>query len=368
MTVTKGGSDRHERARRADRQSHRHLARHRALRHDERQRPGHVRHRPGQSRHRRRSRSARTTMGVQRRAHRPRSPSRQAPRRHDASRWRSVDACAATRPDLRDERGFTLIELVVAMPIMLIVMGGLLLMLTHDHRTGAARRRRTTHPPDGVALRDEQDGDRAFAAPSTATESRPDQPRRPRRRSRSTRPTSTRRRSPAASESSFHLLKISYQVTRRDAPAPVQDEHEHVSRRRLPHVRRHGSGRGRAADERVVDGRRSGRSSSGNSITNAVPDVFCYYHNTDGCTIRTRRRRRAVYTVADLTSTPRDRRYDRSRSASSWSCPPAAASRTTFTRHRHHDRSDGRTTEHESSASGRSTTTSAGSRSSSRSR
>ena len=31
---------------------------------------------------------------------------------------------------LRDHRGFTLVELVVAMPIMLVVMGGLVLLLT----------------------------------------------------------------------------------------------------------------------------------------------------------------------------------------------------------------------------------------------
>lgn len=37
---------------------------------------------------------------------------------------------AAIRRNLRDERGFTLVELAVAMPIMLIVMGGLVLMLT----------------------------------------------------------------------------------------------------------------------------------------------------------------------------------------------------------------------------------------------
>lgn len=37
---------------------------------------------------------------------------------------------AAQRQDIREERGFTLIELAVAMPIMLIVMGGLVLMLT----------------------------------------------------------------------------------------------------------------------------------------------------------------------------------------------------------------------------------------------
>ena len=36
----------------------------------------------------------------------------------------------ATGRKLRDERGFTLVELAVAMPIMLIVMGGLVIMLT----------------------------------------------------------------------------------------------------------------------------------------------------------------------------------------------------------------------------------------------
>jgi prepilin-type N-terminal cleavage/methylation domain-containing protein len=37
---------------------------------------------------------------------------------------------ATTRRSLREDQGFTLVELAVAMPIMLIVMGGLVLMLT----------------------------------------------------------------------------------------------------------------------------------------------------------------------------------------------------------------------------------------------
>ena len=49
-----------------------------------------------------------------------------------------------TPPRLRGERGFTLVELVVAMPIMLVVMGGLVLMLTTVVHWGAQTQEVTT--------------------------------------------------------------------------------------------------------------------------------------------------------------------------------------------------------------------------------
>ena len=50
----------------------------------------------------------------------------------------------ATQPALRGERGFTLIELVVAMPIMLVVMGGLVLLLTTVTHFGGQTQEETT--------------------------------------------------------------------------------------------------------------------------------------------------------------------------------------------------------------------------------
>ena len=48
------------------------------------------------------------------------------------------------RSRLHGERGFTLVELVVAMPIMLIVMGGLVLLLTTVTHWGAQTQEETT--------------------------------------------------------------------------------------------------------------------------------------------------------------------------------------------------------------------------------
>jgi prepilin-type N-terminal cleavage/methylation domain-containing protein len=48
------------------------------------------------------------------------------------------------RSRLRDQRGFTLVELVVAMPIMLVVMGGLVLMLTTVVHWGSQTQETTT--------------------------------------------------------------------------------------------------------------------------------------------------------------------------------------------------------------------------------
>jgi prepilin-type N-terminal cleavage/methylation domain-containing protein len=45
---------------------------------------------------------------------------------------------------LRDRRGFTLVELVVAMPIMLVVMGGLVLLLTTVMHWGSQTQEETT--------------------------------------------------------------------------------------------------------------------------------------------------------------------------------------------------------------------------------
>jgi len=109
---------------------------------------------------------------------------------------------------LREERGFTLIELVVAMPIMLIVMGGLVIMLTTISNKSSQQQEITTLQVEarnalGIManeLRGGFTGDGssviAFAGPSTLTFYSPDEY-----------PTS------ATTGSSFHLREISYQVT-----------------------------------------------------------------------------------------------------------------------------------------------------------
>ena len=119
---------------------------------------------------------------------------------------------AQRRRDLRDERGFTLIELAVAMPIMLIVMGGLVLHADHDHALEQPDAG-GDDPADGVPVRDEHARDRASAARSTATGSRPRSAARPPRRSRSPRRTSTRRRSSPTRSPPSISCTVSYQVT-----------------------------------------------------------------------------------------------------------------------------------------------------------
>jgi len=51
---------------------------------------------------------------------------------------------ALLRSRLRDQRGFTLVELVVAMPIMLVVMGGLVLLMTTITHWGSQTQEETT--------------------------------------------------------------------------------------------------------------------------------------------------------------------------------------------------------------------------------
>jgi len=109
---------------------------------------------------------------------------------------------------LRDERGFTLIELVVAMPIMLIVMGGLVVMLTTISNKSSQQQEVTTlqvEARNALNIMDNEvrgaftgDGSSAitFAGPTQLTFYSPDQ-----------------YQTVAATGNSFHLRQISYQVT-----------------------------------------------------------------------------------------------------------------------------------------------------------
>ncbi|MFI5052934.1 MAG: type II secretion system protein J [Acidimicrobiia bacterium] len=117
---------------------------------------------------------------------------------------------ATHRPDLRTERGFTLIELVVAMPIMLIVMGGLVLMLTTLSGQSSKLQEQTILQTEARAAlnRMEMEIRGAFtgdgspqivaAGPNSITFYSPDQ---------------YATTVAGSTQSSFHLQKISYQVT-----------------------------------------------------------------------------------------------------------------------------------------------------------
>jgi Tfp pilus assembly protein PilW len=66
---------------------------------------------------------------------------------------------ATRRPDLRSERAFTLVELVVAMPIMLVVMGGLVLMLTTVTHWGSQTQEETTLQTEARAALNRLEGE-----------------------------------------------------------------------------------------------------------------------------------------------------------------------------------------------------------------
>jgi Tfp pilus assembly protein PilW len=117
---------------------------------------------------------------------------------------------AASRRLLRDESGFTLFELLVAMPLMLIVMGGLTLMLTTiTHWSSHTQEEATLQAESRSAvnvfnanIRGAFIGDGTSpiisATATSITFYTPDQ--------YSTTVS-------GSVESSFHLLKVSYQVT-----------------------------------------------------------------------------------------------------------------------------------------------------------
>jgi prepilin-type N-terminal cleavage/methylation domain-containing protein len=117
----------------------------------------------------------------------------------------------ARRPDIREERGFTLIELAVAMPIMLIIMGGLVLMLTTVTHWSSQTQEQTilqTEARSAMNLLENNvrgafygDGITPEISSATATSIT------------FTTPDEYSTTVVANSESAFHLLTVSYQVT-----------------------------------------------------------------------------------------------------------------------------------------------------------
>jgi prepilin-type N-terminal cleavage/methylation domain-containing protein len=118
---------------------------------------------------------------------------------------------ANRRSQLRDESGFTLIELAVAMPIMLIIMTGLLLMLstvTHwssqsQEETILQTEARSAMNVLSADIRGAFYGDGITAEVSSATATS----------ITFTTPDEYGTTVTANSESAFHLLTVSYQVT-----------------------------------------------------------------------------------------------------------------------------------------------------------
>jgi prepilin-type N-terminal cleavage/methylation domain-containing protein len=115
------------------------------------------------------------------------------------------------RPDIRDERGFSLVELAVAMPIMLIVMTGLLLLLstiTHwstqtQDVTILQTESRSAMNTLAANIRGAFYGDGVTPEISSATATS----------ITFTTPDEYGTTVVANSESAFHLLTVSYQVT-----------------------------------------------------------------------------------------------------------------------------------------------------------
>lgn len=111
---------------------------------------------------------------------------------------------------LRSERGVSLIELLVAMPIMLVVMGGLVLMLTHVMHWSSQTQEETTLQAEARGALDRLEaeirgtfvGDGTnpviTATSTTITFDTPD--------------TYTTTIS-GSTESSFHLLQVSYRIS-----------------------------------------------------------------------------------------------------------------------------------------------------------
>jgi prepilin-type N-terminal cleavage/methylation domain-containing protein len=115
---------------------------------------------------------------------------------------------------LRGERGFTMIELLVAMPIMLVVMGGLILMLTNVTHWSSETQSETSLQTEARAALNRMeaeirgtfvgDGTNPIitATGSTITFDTPD-----------TYSTTISGTAPNQTESSFHLLQVSYRIS-----------------------------------------------------------------------------------------------------------------------------------------------------------
>jgi len=185
---------------------------------------------------------------------------------------------------LRDERGFTLIELVVAMPIMLIVMGGLVVMLTTISNKSSQQQEITSLQVEarnalGVMeneLRGAFTGDGSsvivFAGPSSLTFYSPDQ-----------------YQINTSTGNSFHLREISYQVT----SAGLLQRQSMTSTNTFPTASCLTCGGtsqwawpgGGMSSWTTVVGLSGKVINAGNSCVpaspTAVPGVFCYYANDD---------------------------------------------------------------------------------------
>ncbi len=113
------------------------------------------------------------------------------------------------RPRLRGERGFTLVELVVAMPIMLVVMGGLVLLLTTVTHWGSQTQEETTLQTEARAAMNRLETEirgafigQANSVPFTSATA-----------TSMTFDTPDEAAANAATGASFHLLQVSYQVS-----------------------------------------------------------------------------------------------------------------------------------------------------------
>jgi prepilin-type N-terminal cleavage/methylation domain-containing protein len=193
---------------------------------------------------------------------------------------------ATRKPDLRGERGFTLIELVVAMPIMLIVMGGLTLMLTTLSGKSSQQQEQLILQTEArsalsrmeMELRGAFTGDGSpqivAAGPNSITFYSPDEY------------TTT---VSGSVQSSFHLREISYEVT----STGLLQRQFITSTNTYPTAscltcggtsQWAWPGGGMSAWSTVV-GSAGAIVNAGNSChpatASSVPGVFCYYQNTD---------------------------------------------------------------------------------------
>jgi prepilin-type N-terminal cleavage/methylation domain-containing protein len=116
---------------------------------------------------------------------------------------------ALLRRRLRDQRGFTLVELVVAMPIMLVVMGGLVLLLTTITHWGSQTQEETTLQTEARSAMNRLEseirgafngqGNNAPFISTTATTITFDTP--------------DEAAANASTGSSFHLMQVSYRIS-----------------------------------------------------------------------------------------------------------------------------------------------------------
>jgi prepilin-type N-terminal cleavage/methylation domain-containing protein len=193
---------------------------------------------------------------------------------------------AALGSGIRSERGFTLVELVVAMPIMLIVMGGLTLMLTTLSSKSSQQQETTILQTEARSALDRMEmeirgaftGDGSpqivSAGPNSITFYSPDQ---------------YATTVVGSTQSSFHLREISYQVT----STGLLQRQFMTSTNTFPTAscltcggtsQWTWPGGGMSAWTTVVGSSGAIINASNTckpATATAVPGVFCYYQNTD---------------------------------------------------------------------------------------